>query len=220
MLKNNIKGDIMNTEGVDETFSLEDIRLIQGKNILKDFSSAISSISIDKNFSYIVDEFMKCEGKIVTTGIGKAGHAMKKFSSLLCSLGFQSCFMHPGEAPHGDLGIMSKKDILFVASTSGKTREVIEVIDLSRNIEVSKIIGITSHKDSPIRDKADLILDMGEIVESGHLKMAPTCSILVMLALTDALALVSSQEKGLTLKEYGKYHHGGYLEEKARGEKY
>jgi len=197
---------------------MESTRIMQGEKILNEFVSAISSISIDHNFSCIVEEFVKCDGKIVTTGIGKAGHAMKKFSSLLCSLGFQSCFMHPGEASHGDLGVLTEKDILFVASTSGKTREVVEVIELARNINVHKIIGVTSHKDSPIRQKADFIMDMGEIIEAGDLKMAPTCSILVMLALTDMLALVSSQERGLTLEEYGKYHHGGYLGKKARGE--
>ena len=89
---------------------------------------------------------------------------------------------------------------------------------MARNINVKKIIGITSHKDSPIRQKADLILDMGEITEAGHLQMAPTSSILVMIAMTDCIALVSAREKGLTKEEYGKYPHSGYLGKKARGE--
>jgi len=195
---------------------IEVVRLIEGRAILNEFVVIMDSIEIDRNFSNIVGAFLACEGKIVTTGIGKAGHAMKKFSSLLCSLGFQACFIHPGEASHGDLGVIGEKDILFVASTSGKTREILEIIDLARNINVKTVIGITSHKDSPIRDKANMVLDMGEIVEAGHLRMAPTSSILVMLALTDAVALVAAKEKGLTLKEYGKYHHGGYLGQKAR----
>jgi arabinose-5-phosphate isomerase len=205
------------TEGFQE-IPISTRRLIEGRSILDQFVVVMDGIDIDDGFSEVVNELLGCKGKIVTTGIGKAGHAMKKFSSLLCSLGFPSCFMHPGEASHGDLGIMGSSDILFVASTSGKTREVLEVIDLARNININKIIGITSHEDSPIRGKADIILDMGNIIEAGHLRMAPTSSILVMLALTDTVALVAAREKGLTKEEYGKYHHGGYLGKKARGE--
>jgi len=197
---------------------LDTLRLVEGRKILNEFVVVMDSIDINNDFSDVVEEFIKCKGKIVTTGIGKAGHAMKKFSSLLCSLGFQSCFIHPGEASHGDLGVIDEEDILFVASTSGKTREILEVIDLARRIEIKKIIGITSHEDSPIREKADIVIDMGTIIEAGHLRMAPTSSILVMLALTDAVALVAAREKGLTKKQYGKYHHGGYLGKKARGE--
>lgn len=143
--------------------------------------------------------------------MGKAGIAMRKFTSTLCSLGFPSCYLHPGEASHGDLGLVKPKDILFVASTSGKTREVLEIIELSRKIGISRIIGITSHSDSPIRQKADLVLDMGVFEEAGDLKLAPTTSILVMLAITDCLCLVASEERGITKKDFGKYHHSGYL---------
>jgi len=204
--------------GIPPYIPVEALRLIEAEDVLNEFTVAMDAIKVSPAFSDIVGELLKCKGKVVTTGIGKAGHSMKKFSSLLCSLSFQSCFMHPGEASHGDLGIIDEEDILFVASTSGKTREVLEVIDLARNINIKTIIGITSHKDSPIREKADLVLDMGEITEAGHLRMAPTTSILVMLALTDTVALVAAKEKGLTTEQYGKCHHGGYLGEKARGE--
>ena len=157
--------------------------------------------------------------KIVTTGMGKAGASMRKFSSTLCSLGFSSCYLHPGEASHGDLGIIQKGDILFVASTSGKTREVIETINLSKNMGLlSKIIGITSHKDSPIKSLADITLDMGEVQEIGDLGLAPTSSIIVMAAITDCLAIVASEISGLTPSDYAKTHHGGYCGQKARGD--
>jgi arabinose-5-phosphate isomerase len=150
--------------------------------------------------------------------MGKAGIAMRKFSSTLCSLGFSSCYLHPGEASHGDLGILEDDDVLFVASTSGKTREVLEIIELAKNIGVKKIVGITSHFDSPIRDKVEICLDMGEIKEAGELGLAPTTSILVMSAITDSIALVASERNGLTKEEYSKYHHGGYLGKVARGD--
>ena len=150
--------------------------------------------------------------------MGKAGIAMRKFSSTLCSLGFPSAYLHPGESSHGDLGLISKNDILVIASTSGKTREIIEIADHARNISVKKVIGITSHPDSIIREKADIVLDMGTIIEAGHLGLAPTSSILVMIALTDCIALVAAKEKGLTKKDYGKYHHSGYLGSQARSD--
>lgn len=150
--------------------------------------------------------------------MGKAGVAMKKFSSTLCSLGFPACFLHPGEALHGDMGLVTSQDILFVASTSGKTREIIEIINLIKKNGVYKIIAITSHLDSPIRDKVDIVLDMGEIKEAGDVGMAPTTSILAILAITDALAIVASEEMGFTRESFGKYHHSGYLGQISRGD--
>lgn len=148
--------------------------------------------------------------------MGKAGIAMKKFSSTLCSLGIPSCFLHPGEASHGDLGLISRNDILFVASTSGKTREILEIIALAKNIDVNKIIGITSHEDSPIKKQVDVVIDMGIIKEQGTMGLAPTSSILTMLAITDAMAILLSEENNFTKELYGKFHHSGYLGEKAR----
>lgn len=192
--------------------------LEKANQILKSFSESLSSIKLDDSFFKTVELFLDCEGKIVTTGMGKAGIAMMKFSSTLCSIGFPSCYLHPGEASHGDLGLLSDNDILFVASTSGKTREVIEIITLARNIGVKTIVGITSHKDSPIRGMVDVLIDMGEISEAGHIGLAPTTSILVMLAITDTIALYASEQKGFTKEDYSKYHHGGYLGQKSRNE--
>jgi len=189
------------------------------KTLLNDINKSISNIKVDSSFDFAINEILRCKGKIVTTGMGKAGIAMRKFTSTLCSLGFPSVYLHPGEASHGDLGVLQKNDILFVASTSGKTREVLEIIELARAIGTECVIGITSHPDSPIRDKANYVLDMGEIEEAGELGLAPTTSILVMLAITDCLALVASEERYLTKEEYAKYHHSGYLGQKARGDK-
>lgn len=209
----------MNERFVELTGKGEKIRLSEGRQILNDFIETVRNIRIDSTFSEIVELILECRGKIITTGMGKAGIAMRKFTSTLCSLGFPSAFLHPGEASHGDLGLLSTNDILFVASTSGKTREVIEIIELARiNVGIKKVVGITSHPDSELRKQADVILDMGNIKEAGLLSLAPTSSILVMLALTDALALTAAKEKGLTKEEYGKYHHGGYLGAKARGD--
>lgn len=150
--------------------------------------------------------------------MGKAGVAMQKFSSTLCSLGFPSCFLHPGEAVHGDMGLITQDDLLFVASTSGKTREILDLITLIKNNGVHKIIAITSHKDSPLREMVDVTLDMGDIKEAGTIGLAPTTSILVMLSITDTIAIMASEEKGFGLKDFGKLHHGGYLGAISRGD--
>jgi len=191
-------------------------RTEKSQEILNSFVATIANIEITPSFSAAIDVMLRCKGKIITTGMGKAGIAMRKFSSTLCSVGFPSCYLHPGEASHGDLGVVSKEDILFVTSTSGKTREVMEIMGLARNVGVQTIIGITSHPDSPVREQTDIVIDMGIIQEAGHLGLAPTNSILAILSLTDCLALVASEEKGFTKEDYGKYHHSGYLGQKAR----
>ena len=193
-------------------------RIQKAQQIIKSFANAINNIIIQEEFSKAIETINDCEGKIVTTGMGKAGIVMRKFSSTLCSLGIPSCYLHPGEASHGDLGILTSKDIFFVASTSGKTREVMEIMELARNVGVKTIIGITSHPDSPVRKQTNIVLDMGVIKEAGDLGLAPTTSIIVMLALTDCLAIIASEAKNLTKEEYGKYHHSGYLGQKARNE--
>jgi arabinose-5-phosphate isomerase len=185
--------------------------------LFKEMGLAISSVRLNSDVVYnVIQEMLACDGKIVTTGMGKAGIAMRKFSSTLCSLTMPSCYLHPGEASHGDLGIITDKDLLFVASTSGKTREVIEIMDLAREVNVKKIIGITSHTDSTVRDKSDIVIDMGPIKEAGYLGLAPTTSILIMSAITDVLAVTWAEAKNITIEDYGKCHHGGYLGQIAR----
>ena len=190
------------------------MRIQRGRDILQEFQDSIGDIVITSSFDGAIQMMLDCDGKIITTGMGKAGIAMRKFSSTLCSLGFPSCYLHPGEASHGDLGMIDNNDILFVASTSGKTREVLEVLQQSQHVK--HIIGITSHVDSPIREYAEVTLDMGEVEEAGQLKIAPTSSILVMLAITDALALVASEERNFTTKDFYLRHHNGYLADKCK----
>lgn len=196
-------------------------RVKKANKILNNYVKAIQDIKINSDFSKSIDAIKKCEknnGRLITVGMGKAGIIMRKFSSTMCSLGIPSYYIHPGEASHGDLGMIGKNDILFVASTSGKTREVLETISLSRNVGIKTIIGITSHIDSPIRKMADIVIDMGEIIEEGHLKIAPTTSTLVMLSITDCLALIIAEENNFTKEEYAKRHHSGYCGSMARGD--
>jgi len=194
-------------------------RIEDGHHIIESISQSLLNIKLDDSFSEAIDLMIKCNennGKIITTGMGKAGIAMQKFSSILRSVSFPSVYIHPGESSHGDLGIICPDDILFVASTSGMTREVLETIELAKHIGVAKVIGVTSHPDSPIRDKADVTIDMGVIKEAGYLHIAPTSSIIVMTAITDCLALICAKEREITFDDYAKCHHSGYLGQVAR----
>jgi arabinose-5-phosphate isomerase len=178
----------------------------------------LSRLSVPKDISKAVRAVLDCRGTIITTGMGKAGHAARKCSSSLCSLSFRSCYIHPGDAAHGDIGVACPGDVIIAFSTSGKTREVVETIGFAKKLGVSHVIAITSHPDGPIREISDIVIDMGVVEEAGHLGIAPTTSIVTMLILSDIIALTSAEMKGITIEDYGLRHHGGYLGMKCRGE--
>ena len=188
------------------------------QSVLKAEAEAISAINIDDDYVSAVEVMMSCKGKILTTGIGKAGHIAKKFAATLCSTATPADFIHPAEAAHGDLGLVGANDVMIAFSTSGKSREVLEILEMSRHLGVDKIIGVTSHLDSELRQHSDLILDMGTIVEPCPLGLTPSASMAVMLAISDALALSLLEQKGVTREDYGLRHHGGYLGRAARAD--
>jgi arabinose-5-phosphate isomerase len=184
--------------------------------ILKQEAAAITSIKVNGEYQKAVYAMKECTSKVLTTGMGKAGHIARKFAATLCSTGTPATYIHPGEAAHGDLGLVSKDDCIVAFSTSGKTNEVIEMLELGRHLGLKTIIGITSHPDSRLRELSDVILDMGTITEPCPLGLTPTATIAVMLAISDALALALMELKGVTAHDFGLRHHGGYLGRQAR----
>ncbi len=174
-------------------------------------AEAIASVEITEDFVRAVEALEAAQGKVLTTGIGKAGHIAEKFAATLCSTATPAIFLHAAEAAHGDLGIVEANDIIIAMSTSGKSVEVLEVLELCRHLGVARIIGITSHPDSRLRDLSDLVLDMGVVEEACPLGLTPSSSMAVMLAISDALALALLEAKGVTRADFGKRHHGGYL---------
>ena len=186
------------------------------ESVLKAEANAINSIEVTEEFVKAVSVMQGCTGKIITTGIGKAGHIANKFAATLCSTASQAQFLHPAEAAHGDLGAVSPGDILIAFSTSGKSREVIEILELSRHLGIETVIGITSHPDSGLRKYSDVVIDMGEIEEACPLGLTPTSSMAVMLAISDALALALMEQNKVSREDYGLRHHGGYLGRAAR----
>ena len=186
------------------------------ESVLKAEANAINSIEVTEEFVKAVLVMQGCTGQIITTGIGKAGHIANKFAATLCSTASQAQFLHPAEAAHGDLGAVSPGDILIAFSTSGKSREVIEILELSRRLGIETVIGVTSHPDSELRKYSDVVIDMGEIEEACPLGLTPTSSMAVMLAISDALALALMEQNKVSREDYGLRHHGGYLGRAAR----
>lgn len=180
--------------------------------IIQKEAEAINQISVTEAFEDAVNLLLACQGKVITTGIGKAGYIANKFSATLSSTGTPAFFVHPAEAGHGDLGMVNPEDIIIAFSTSGKSIEVIEMLENARQLGVSRVIGITSHPESPLRELSELVLDMGSnIIEPCPLKVTPSASIAVMQAISDAIALTLMELKGFTTHDYGMRHHKGYL---------
>ena len=180
--------------------------------IIQKEAEAINQINITDEFETAIQLLFACPGKVITTGIGKAGYVASKFSATLSSTGTPAFFVHPAEAGHGDLGMVNPDDVIIAFSTSGKSIEVIEMLENARQLGVSRVIGVTSHPDSPLRDLSELVLDMGSnIVEPCPLQVTPSASIAVMQAISDAIALTLMELKGFTTHDYGMRHHKGYL---------
>ncbi|MBD3242340.1 MAG: SIS domain-containing protein [Chitinivibrionales bacterium] len=189
--------------------------LKRARAILEAEAEAIRSIPLDGGFVQAVEIIGACTGKVITTGIGKAGIVARKTASTFCSNGIPAAFLHPGEAAHGDLGVLGAGDVILAFSTSGKTREVLEMLELAQRLGVQHTIGITSHPDSTIRNLCPVVVNMGLIEEPCHLRLTPSASSAVMMALGDALSLVVMERRGFTREDYGLRHHGGYLGQKA-----
>lgn len=190
--------------------SLENFR-IEAQDFLNHTLLHLQKIDFNKNLYEAIHKIASCSGVVITTGMGKNGHIAKKVSSTLSSLKIPSCSIHPGEALHGDSGIIRDCDILMVFSTSGKTEEIIKTIEISRVLGIKCVISLTSHVDSPIKKMSDIVIDIGEIEEAGYLGLAPTTSTLVMLFIGDVIATFAAQEKGVTKQEFNDRHHSGYL---------
>jgi arabinose-5-phosphate isomerase len=186
------------------------------RQVLEAEAEAIRQIPLDESVEAAVRAILDCTGKVFTTGLGKAGHIAQKAASTFCTTGTPSVFLHPADASHGDVGVVAKGDVLVAYSNSGRTREVIETVTLCRELGLGSIITITGQKDSPLGEASDITIDYGKIQEACPLGFTPSASTAVMSAISDALALVSMQERGFKKEDFALRHHGGYLGVKSR----
>ncbi len=191
------------------------------KELIEHEAKAILNIPIDDEYenavNLIVDHVHKLNGKLITSGMGKAGQIAMNMATTFCSTGTPSVFLHPSEAQHGDLGVVQKNDIFLLISNSGKTREILELVELSKQLDSSlKFIVITSKKNCQLAKLADVVLTTGAPEEVCALGLAPTTSTTVMNVIGDILVVETMEKIGFTIEQYNKRHHGGYLGQRSK----
>lgn len=192
------------------------------RRILAAEAKAISEIPITEGYGKAVDLIVEhCNhfgGKLVTSGMGKAGQIAMNIATTFCSTGTPAVFLHPSEAQHGDLGILQKNDIMLLLSNSGKTREILELVDLARNLNPNiPMIVITGDGNSPLAALADVALSTGGAPEVCPLGLTPTTSTTMMTVIGDVLVVGVMEAIKFPVEEYAKRHHGGYLGHRSRG---
>jgi len=191
------------------------------REILNNEANAIKNIPVTDSFEEAIviihRQVHGKNGKLVTSGMGKAGQIAHNIATTFSSTGTPSIFLHPSEAQHGDLGILQENDVLLAISNSGKTREIIELIELKNHLYPQiPVIVITSNKNSPLAQKADCYILTGAPAEVCLLGLTPTTSTTVMTAIGDALVVMLMGKIGFDAEDYAKRHHGGYLGMKSR----
>lgn len=173
--------------------------------------------SIDGHFAKaidLIDNMRKTRGnRLIVAGIGKSGHVAKKIVATLASTGTPSHFVHPGEASHGDLGMVMEGDVVLMLSNSGENPELSDLIHYTRRFNIP-LVGMTGNKDSALARHADIVLLLPKMPEACPNGMAPTTSTTMMLALGDALAVALLERIGLTREQFGVFHPGGKLGQK------
>lgn len=165
---------------------------------------------IDEAFVKACELMLKCEGRVVVTGMGKSGHIGNKIAATLASTGTPAFFVHPGEASHGDLGMITPKDVVLALSNSGETGEILTILPIIKRLQVP-LISITGKKHSTLATEADVNLDAAVEKEACPLGLAPTSSTTVALVLGDALAVALLDARGFTEEDFALSHPGGSL---------
>ena len=186
------------------------------KKIFETEANAVLNIPIDNSYqkaiNIIYEKVHLKKGKLITSGMGKAGQIANNIATTFSSTGTPSVFLHPSEAQHGDLGVLQENDALLVISNSGKTREIIELIDLKNDLYPSvPVIVITGQPESELVTTADCYLLTGNPPEVCALGLTPTTSTTIFTVIGDALVVLMMKKIGFTAEQYSKRHHGGYL---------
>lgn len=179
-------------------------------------SDVVAQIPIDESYekavNLILSHVHKRGGKLVLSGMGKAGQIAANIATTFCSTGTPAIFLHPSEAQHGDLGIICPNDLMILISNSGKTREIVEIIDLVEHLYPGiPYICITGNKASVLADRASVVLFTGAPKEICPLGLTPTTSTTAMTVIGDLLVVSTMTTIGFTYTDYSKRHHGGYL---------
>jgi arabinose-5-phosphate isomerase len=211
-----VRRDVTKLATPAATFTqFEQLRAARG--VIKQEAEALLELSgrLDTDFCRAVELILELRGRVVVTGIGKAGLIGQKVSATLASTGTRSQFLHPTEALHGDLGCLSSDDVLLALSNSGETQEVCDAVAAACSLGV-RCIALTGSDASTLGRQAAVVLRLGTIQEAEPLRLAPTCSTTAMLAMGDALALVLCRCRGFTPQQFRVFHPGGSLGRRLR----
>jgi arabinose-5-phosphate isomerase len=183
-----------------------------GRSVLHDEARALDALadSLDEAFGQAVALILRCEGKLIVSGLGKSGHVGRKIAATFASTGTTATFLHLAEAIHGDLGMAAKGDVAILISQSGETAELEAVIDHFQRVAIP-IIAITGNSGSMLAEASTAALALPHWPEVGPESVAPTTSTTMTLALGDALAMTVMRQKGFTRTDFGRLHPGGSL---------
>lgn len=193
------------------------------QSIFEREATAIRSIPVDDQYDQAVELIYQQvhlkQGKLVVSGMGKAGQIAQNIATTFSSTGTPSVFLHPSDAQHGDLGILAANDVLLLISNSGKTREIMELIELARNLYAQlPLVVITGNCHAEISRHSQVCIHTGNPAEVCPLGLTPSTSTTVMTAIGDALVVLMMKRIGFTSADYAKRHHGGYLGHKSRAQ--
>lgn len=176
--------------------------------LLAEFAAGASPIA--ENFRKAVDLLIGIRGRVIVTGMGKSGHVARKIAATMASTGTRASYVHPGEASHGDLGMISDDDVVLALSNSGETTELGDVLGYAGRFSIP-VIAMTSGADSTLARAGDAVLLLPKMPEACQVTRAPTTSTTMMMALGDALAVAVLRQKGFTANDFHTFHPGGKL---------
>jgi arabinose-5-phosphate isomerase len=184
---------------------------------------AVSKIPVTDEYTKAVEiiyqHVHKRKGKVIASGMGKAGQIAQNIATTFSSTGTPAVFLHPSDSQHGDLGVIQENDVLLLVSNSGKTREILELIDLAGNLHQGlPLVVLSGSPDSVLAKRADAFLFTGNPDEVCPLGLTPSTSTTTMTVIGDALMVALMHKIGFTAEEYAKRHHGGYLGDKSRAQ--
>jgi len=165
---------------------------------------------LGEHFVRACERIRACRGRVVVVGMGKSGHIGKKIAATLASTGTPAFFVHPAEASHGDMGMLTADDLVLALSNSGTTAEILTLLPLIKRLGIT-LVSMTGRKDSPLAEAADVNLDAAVRQEACPLQLAPTASTTAALALGDALAVALMEARGFTAEQFALSHPGGTL---------
>ncbi len=183
-----------------------------GKNVVALEADAVAKLAdrIDAGFVKACETLLACTGRVVVVGMGKSGHIGSKIAATLASTGTPAFFVHPGEASHGDLGMITPDDVVMAISNSGTTAEILTILPIIKRMGV-KLISMTGNVDSELGQQSDVALDISVEKEACPLNLAPTASTTVTLAMGDALAVALLKSRDFTEEDFARSHPGGQL---------